>query len=84
MSCLSCATPPTDSQVIVTQIGPVDEAASFQSAGERPREITIEAPTVPQFGPPVRIGSDFGPSNMASPLAAARFEALDLATPIIV
>jgi hypothetical protein len=79
-SCLSCATPPEDSNVIVTSIGPVDGAQSFRS-GDAPPDITIDLPTIPTFGPPIRVGNDFSPTNMASPLAAARFEALDLATP---
>lgn len=81
MSCLGCATPPTDSQIIVAQIGPVDGAQSF-STGETPRDLIIEQPTQPSFGLPLRVGSEFGPTNLASPLAAARFEALDLATPM--
>lgn len=81
MSCLGCATPPTDSELIVAQIGPVDGAQSFAS-GDAPRDIEITQPTVPSFGPPLRVGNDFSPSNMASPLLASRFEALDLATPM--
>lgn len=81
MSCLGCATPPTDSQTIVMQVGPVDGAQSFAS-GDAPRDIEIEAPTIQPFGPPLRVGNDFSPSNLASPLAAARFEALDLTTPM--
>jgi Uncharacterized protein conserved in bacteria (DUF2219) len=81
MSCLGCATPPTDSQIIVTQIGPVDGAQSFASS-DTPRDIILEQPTAPSFGPPLRVGSDFSPTNLASPLVAARFEALDLATPM--
>ena len=29
----------------------------------------------------LRVGNDFGPANLSGPLTAARFEALDLATP---
>ncbi len=81
MSCLGCAAPPADSDTLAIEIGPVDGAQSFAS-GDAPRDITIETPTAPTFGPPLRVGNDFSPSNMASPLAAARFEALDLATPM--
>lgn len=81
MSCLGCATPPTDSQVIVTQIGPVDGPQSFSSSDQM-RDVILEQPTQPSFGPPVRVGTDFSPSNMSGPLAAARFEALDLTTPM--
>lgn len=81
MSCLSCATSPTDSQTIVTQIGPVYGAQSFAS-GDAPVDIIIEQPTAPSFGPPLRVGNDFSPTNMASPLIASRFEALDLTTPM--
>lgn len=79
-SCLSCTTPPEDSNIIVTSIGPVDGAQSFQS-GDTPTDIVLELPTIPTFGPPIRVGSDFSPTSLANPLAAARFEALDLATP---
>lgn len=82
MSCLGCATPPTDSEFIVTQIGPVDGAQSFQS-GEPAHDVVIEAPTTqPYFGTPLRVGNDFSPTNLASPIVASRFEALDLATPM--
>ncbi len=81
MSCLSCTTPPADSQTIVTQIDPVYGAQSFASS-DRPIDIIIEQTTAPDFGPPLRVGNDFSPTNMASPLAASRFEALDLATPM--
>ncbi len=81
MSCLGCATPPADTQTIVVQIGPVDGAQSFASV-DTPRDLIIEQPTAPNFGPPIRVGNDFSPNNLSSPLAAARFEALDLATPM--
>jgi hypothetical protein len=58
----------------------VDGAQSFQS-GDPPSDVSILLPTMPIFGPPVRVGNDFSPTNMASPLAAARFEVLDLSTP---
>jgi hypothetical protein len=81
MSCLGCATPPTDAEAIVTQVGPVDGAQSFSSSETMPNR-TFEEETAPTFGPPLRVGSEFGPSNLSNPLAAARFEALDLATPM--
>ena len=81
-SCLSCTTPPDDSsKVIITSVGPVDGAQSFRS-GDTPTDIILELPTAPTFGPPIRVGSDFSPGNMSNPLAAARFEAMDLATPM--
>ena len=80
-SCLGCATPPTDSEAIVLEIGPVDGGQSFQS-GQPPREVIFSAPTQPESGLPLRVGNDFSPSNFAGPLTAARFEALDLATPM--
>ena len=79
-SCLSCTTPPEDSNILVTSIGPVDGAQSFKS-GDAPTDIVLEMPTIPTFGPPIRVGSDFSPTNLANPRAAAQFEALDLATP---
>lgn len=81
MSCLSCTTPPADSQTIIAQIGPVYGAQSF-AASDPPIDIIIEQPTQPSFGPPLRVGNDFSPTNMAGPLVASRFEALDLATPM--
>ncbi len=81
MSCLGCATPPADTATIVMQIGPVDGAQSFVST-ETTDDIIILQPTAPSFGPPRRVGNDFSPNNMSNPLAAARFEALDLATPM--
>ena len=81
ISCLGCATPPADAKVIVMQIGPVDGPQSVSSS-ETPPDRTFGEPSAPSFGPPVRVGSDFGPANLSDPLAAARFEALDLATPM--
>jgi hypothetical protein len=80
-SCLSCATPPTDSEAIVLEIGPIDGAQSFQN-GDAPHEIIFSAPTQPDFGPPLKVGNNFSPGNMSGPLTASRFEALDLATPM--
>lgn len=80
-SCLSCTTPPEDSSIVVTSVGPVDGAQSFQS-GDAATDLTIVLPTAPTFGPPIRVGNDFSPANMSNPLAAARFKALDLATPL--
>ena len=79
-SCLGCATPPTDSEAIVLQVGPVDGPQSFTDQGPH-RDIVFSQPTQPQSGLPLRVGNDFSPGNMSGPLTAARFEALDLATP---
>ena len=80
-SCLGCATPPADPEAIVLSIGPVDGPSSFQS-DEPPREIVLDEPDSSKFGLPLSVGSRFGPTQLANPLAAARFEALDLATPM--
>lgn len=80
-SCLGCATPPTDAEAIVTEIGPIDGAQSFQS-GDTPREVTFPAPMQAGTGLPLKVGNDFSPGNFAGPMAAARFQALDLATPM--
>lgn len=81
-SCLGCATPPTDSEAIVLEVGPVDGPQSFTS-GEPPRDIIFSQPTQPETGLPLRVGNDFSPGNgISGPLTAARFEALDLATPM--
>lgn len=81
MSCLGCATPPTDSEAIVLEIGPVDGPQSF-SQGDAPRDIVFSQPTQPETGLPLRVGNDFSPGNFSGPLTASRFEALDLATPM--
>lgn len=81
MSCLGCATPPTDSEAIVLEIGPVDGPQSFTS-GDAPRDIVFSQPTQPESGLPLRVGNDFSPGNFSGPLTASRFEALDLATPV--
>ncbi len=80
-SCLGCATPPADPEALVLTVGPVDGPQSFQS-GESPRDVVLDVPTQEDFGLPLNVGSRFGPTQMSSPLAAARFEALDLATPM--
>jgi hypothetical protein len=81
-SCLGCATPPTDSEAIVLEIGPVDGPQSF-AAGDAPRDLIFSQPTQPETGLPLRVGNDFSPGNgISGPLTAARFEALDLATPM--
>ena len=79
-SCLGCATPPTDSEAIVLEVGPVDGPQSFTDQGAH-RDIIFSQPTQPETGLPLRVGNDFSPNNMSGPLTAARFEALDLATP---
>jgi hypothetical protein len=80
-ACLGCATPPTDAEAIVMEIGPVDAAQSFQS-GEAPREIIFAQPTEPDYGLPLMVGNAFSSPNFSGPLTASRFEALDLATPL--
>lgn len=80
-SCLGCTTPPADTEALVLTVGPVDGPQSFQS-GDTPRTIVLDLPDGGDFGLPLSVGSRFGPTQLASPLAAARFEALDLATPM--
>lgn len=80
-SCLGCTTPPADTEALVLTVGPVDGPQSFQS-GDTPRTIILDLPDGGDFGLPLSVGSRFGPTQLASPLAAARFEALDLATPM--
>jgi len=80
-SCLGCTTPPADTEALVLTVGPVDGPQSFQS-GDTPRTIVLDLPDGGDFGLPLNVGSRFGPTQLASPLAAARFEALDLATPM--
>ncbi|MEZ6031374.1 MAG: DUF2219 family protein [Hyphomonadaceae bacterium] len=54
---------------------------SFQS-GETARDVILDNTLEQQFGIPLNVGSTFGPTRMSSPLVAAQFEALDLATPM--
>ncbi len=63
-----------------SKVGPVDGPQTFTDQGAH-RDIIFSQPTQPESGPPLRVGNDFSPSNMASPLTAAHFEAMDLATP---
>lgn len=80
-SCLGCATPPADASSIVLELGPVDGAQSFET-GTPARDAIFSAPTQPAQGLPLRVGNDLSPGNFSGALTAARFEALDLATPM--
>jgi hypothetical protein len=82
-SCLGCATPPTDSEPVLLNVGPVqpvEGAQAFQGTDQN-FDSTFASSTEMEFRLPLKIGNDFSPSNWARPNEAARFEALDLATP---
>src|SRR6185295_16149786 len=81
MSCLSCATPPSDSDVVRVDVGPVDGPQAFSEA-RTSNDSIFATSTESEFRLPLKIGNDFSPSNFAHPEEAARFEALDLATPM--
>ncbi len=66
-SCLGCATPPTDSESIVLEVGPVDGPQSVQCAVDAPRDIIFSQPTQPEIGLPLRVGNDFQPGNFSGP-----------------
>ena len=81
MSCLGCSQPADDSKTVTVDVGPVQGAQAFRSTTN-----SIESPFAasPQtnFSLPLKVGNDFSPSNWARPADAARFEALDLSTPM--
>ncbi len=82
MSCLGCSQPADDSKTITLDVGPVDGAQSFRSSTSTIDSTFASSPR-PDFSLPLRVGTDFSPSNFTSrPADAARFEALDLSTPM--
>lgn len=82
MSCLGCTAPSADSQTVldVGPVGPVDGAQAFNSVDASRDRIFAASPEA-NFQLPLKVGNDFSPNNFARPSDAARFEALDLATP---
>jgi hypothetical protein len=58
----------------------VEGAQSFQG-GSRNIDNTFVSSAETEFRLPLKVGNDFSPSNWSAPNEAARFEALDLATP---
>jgi hypothetical protein len=81
MSCLGCTTPPSDSDVIRLDVGPVEGPTAFSDTAST-RDSIFASSMQAEFRLPLRVGNDFSPSNFARPLDAARFEALDLQTPL--
>ena len=81
MSCLGCTTPPKDSDVIRLEVGPVQGPTAFSDSSSSVDSIFASSMEA-EFRLPLKIGNDFSPSNFSRPDAAARFEALDLATPM--
>jgi hypothetical protein len=81
MSCLGCTTPPSDSDVIRLEVGPVEGAQAFTNSTSSIDSIFASSMQT-QFRLPLTVGNSFSPSNFARPLDAARFEALDLSTPM--
>ena len=83
-SCLGCTTGATDSKtplLTVGDVGPVQGSQSFQ--GSTTPIDSIFAQTMDTgLNLPVKVGNDFSPSNWARPESAARFQALDLSTPM--
>ncbi len=82
-SCLGCTAPPKDSELVLLNLGPVqpvEGAQSFQG-GSQNIDNTFVSSAETEFRLPLKVGNDFSPSNWAAPNEAARFEALDLATP---
>jgi hypothetical protein len=82
-SCLGCTTAGKDSERLLLDLGPVqpvEGAQAFQSGNQGRDPIFATSPET-DFRLPLKMGNDFSPSNWARPSDAARFEALDLATP---
>ena len=81
MSCLGCTQPASDSNVVTMDVGPVQGGQSFRSSTSS-IDSTFAASPQTDFALPLKVGNDFSPSNWARPRDAARFEALDLSTPM--
>jgi hypothetical protein len=81
MSCLGCTTPPSDSDVIRLEVGPVEGPTAFSEAATS-RDSIFASSMEMEFRLPLKVGNDFSPPNFARPSDAARFEALDLSTPM--
>jgi hypothetical protein len=81
MSCLGCTAPPSDSNSVTVDVGPVQGAQSFRSTTSPIDSVFASSPQS-DFSLPLKVGNDFSPSNWARPSDAARFEALDLSTPM--
>jgi len=81
MSCLGCTQPANDAVVTTSDVGPVQGGQSFRSS-TKSIDSTFAASPQTDFSLPLKVGNDFSPSNWARPADAARFEALDLSTPM--
>ena len=81
MSCLGCTQPANDPVVTTSDVGPVQGGQSFRSS-TKSIDSTFAASPQTDFSLPLKVGNDFSPSNWARPADAARFEALDLSTPM--
>ncbi|HEX5005616.1 MAG TPA: hypothetical protein VFV70_00805 [Hyphomonadaceae bacterium] len=81
MSCLGCTQPANDAVVTTSDVGPVQGGQSFRSS-TKTIDSTFAASPQTDFALPLKVGNDFSPSNWARPVDAARFEALDLSTPM--
>jgi hypothetical protein len=81
MSCLGCSQPADESKAVTLDVGPVQGGQSFRSSTSSIDSTFVASPQT-DFALPLRVGNDFSPSNWARPSDAARFEALDLSTPM--
>ncbi len=83
MTCLGCTAPREEGGEIRLDVGPVAPNQQVAGAGLRQDvDPVFNEPSYQEFGLPLRVGSQFGPNNLARPQAAARFRALDLSTPL--
>jgi hypothetical protein len=82
-SCLGCTAAPKDSQPLLLNLDPVQPVGGAQAfqGSQQSYDSTFASSPEMEFRLPLKLGNDFSPSNWASPNEAARFEALDLATP---
>lgn len=79
VSCLGCTTPQS-SEAIRLNVGPVPEPQALSSQPAAAPTFGFDPETESRL--PLRIGNDFSPSNWAAdPQDAARFSAMNLATP---
>jgi len=76
--CAVCATSSPDSQTLRLVAAPVDNLQVF---GDSRADPVPSSSSEADFRLPLKMGNDFSPSNWARPSEAARFKALDLATP---
>jgi hypothetical protein len=82
MSCLGCTTTKPDSNLLSLDLGPVPDRQAFSQSTDLKLDPSMPSLGDQDFNIPLRVGNDFSPNNWSDPESAARFNALDLATPL--